>query len=153
MYGGAPRSDRDRRSQEQLVARPTVDVQMVMTRGASKEMIDQAEALGRYLARAGLATAQIRNIFGTVRQIEMTWHSKATPEDIAKAKRQLIMLKPKMAYQAKREQSKSRGVQDLAEVLSPAIDLVGDDRARFQNFVDFFEAILAYHTAEGGRNQ
>jgi CRISPR-associated protein Csm2 len=142
------RGDRDRVA----VDKPSMDVRAIMVNGPSKEMIDQAEAYGRYLARLGLTTAQIRNLFGTVRQIEMTWQLDAQPAEIAKAKRQLIMLKPKLAYQAKREQSKSRGVQDLADVLSPAIDLVGDDRQRFQNFVDFFEAILAYHTAAGGSN-
>jgi CRISPR/Cas system CSM-associated protein Csm2 small subunit len=48
-------------------------------------------------------------------------------------------------------------------VLSGAIDLVAEtkdlardqvtavQRARFGNFVDLFEAILAYHTAAGGK--
>ena len=43
------------------------------------------------------------------------------------------------------------GMKVMSELLSSAIDLVGQDRNRFQNFVDFFEAILAYHTAAGAR--
>ena len=54
-----------------------------------------------------------------------------------------------MVYQAARE--RGGGVKELTNVLTPAIDLVGENRNRFQNFVDFFEAILAYHTAAGGR--
>jgi CRISPR-associated protein Csm2 len=136
------------------VEKPRVDVQKIMTEGASKEMIEQAEALGQYLVDLKLKTSQIRNIFGTVREIEMSWQADAKPEEVAKARRQLIMLKPKMAYQAAREEQNKKGigVKELAAVLSPAISLVGDDRARFQNFVDFFEAILAYHTAAGGSN-
>jgi CRISPR-associated protein Csm2 len=132
---------------------PPVNVQAIMTQGATKAMTDQAEAFGRYLATAGLTTAQIRNIFGTVRTIEMTWQPQAKAEEVAKAQRQLIMLKPKMAYQAKRIQSRSTAMADLAGVLGQAIDMIGNDRKRFQNFVDLFEAILAYHTAEGGRSQ
>jgi CRISPR-associated protein Csm2 len=37
-------------------------------------------------------------------------------------------------------------------VLSDAIDLVGRDRERFGHFVEFFEAILAYHRFYGGKN-
>ena len=41
----------------------------------------------------------------------------------------------------------------LKQVLTQAIDLVGRDRARFTRFVEFFEAIMAYHKAAGGRDQ
>jgi CRISPR-associated protein Csm2 len=57
-----------------------------------------------------------------------------------------------MAYQAKRERGK--GVQTLTDVLAEAIDLIDIDqeeaREQFQHFVDFFEAVLAYHKAHGG---
>jgi len=35
-------------------------------------------------------------------------------------------------------------------VLSPAVDLVQGDADNFGRFVEFFEAILAYHKAYGG---
>ena len=38
----------------------------------------------------------------------------------------------------------------LKEILTQAIDRVGDDQKKFNRFVDFFEAILAYHKAYGG---
>lgn len=91
-----------------------------------------------------LTTAQIRNVFSTVRQIEMSWGLRATDAEKREAARQLVLLKPKLVYQAERQRGK--GVRQLAEVLTPAIDLVGEDRQRFKHFVDFFEAILAYHT-------
>jgi len=53
-----------------------------------------------------------------------------------------------MAYRARKERGQAVG--QLVSVLSPAIDLVGDDRERFERFVEFFEAILAYHKAHGG---
>ena len=127
-------------------------LQAIIKDGDAKVTVEQAEVLGRELASSQLSTNQIRNIFGTVRRIEMNWpetaQSDAEHERERKARRELLLLKPKMAYQAKRE--RGRGVQQLTEVLGQAIDLVQDDRTRFQNFVDFFEAILAYHKAHGG---
>jgi CRISPR-associated protein Csm2 len=87
-----------------------------------------------------------------VRRIEMTWPEEPQDEteeqEAEQARRELLLLKPKMAYQAKRE--RGRGVQTLVNVLTEAIDLVEGDRQRFQHFVDFFEATLAYHKAHGG---
>lgn len=127
------------------------NLQSIIVDGDARVMVEQAEVLGKDLARQ-LTTNQIRNIFGTVRRIEMNWPEKSKNETdqqrIRRAKRDLVLLKPKMAYQAKRE--RGQGVKILADVLSDAIDLIQDDRGRFQYFVDFFEAILAYHKAHGG---
>jgi len=130
----------------------------IIVDGNAEETVRTAEALGKDLAgRYGLSTNQIRNIFGTVRRIEMGWPD--TPQDEAGIKaaaqsyRELQLLKPKMAYQAKREGGRgSAGVETLTRVLTQAIDLVGNDRQRFQHFVDFFEATLAYHKFHGGKS-
>jgi CRISPR-associated protein Csm2 len=127
------------------------DLQAIIVDGDPQTTVNEAEALGRDLARQ-LSTSQIRSIFGTVRRIEMTWpeapKDEAERDQAQQAKRDLLLLKPKMAYQAKRE--RGRGVQTLTDVLADAIDLVEGDRQRFQHFVDFFEATLAYHKAHGG---
>ena len=124
------------------------DLERIILKGDAQRLVELAENIGASLARQ-LTTSQIRNVFGTVRQIEMNWGPRTTEQQRRNAARQLLLLKPKLAYQARRERGK--GVQQLADVLIPAIDLVGEDRDRFQNFVDFFEAILAYHTAAGGQ--
>jgi len=128
-------------------ALPSDDYRKVIVEGDAKVLTKWAETIGTGLARQ-LTTSQIRNVFGTVRKIEMSWGPRATEKEQKYAARQLILLKPKLAYQARRE--RGGGVQQLANVLIPAIELVGEDRSRFQNFLDFFEAILAYHTAAGG---
>ena len=127
------------------------DLQSIIVKGDARVTVEQAKELGDALARQ-LSTNQIRNIFGTVRRIQMNWPEEpgtdADRQRALRAQRELLLLKPKMAYQAKRE--RGRGVGILTDVLSEAIDLVGNDRQRFQYFVDFFEAILAYHKAAGG---
>ena len=114
------------------------------------ELVTWADKLGSIFKSLQLSTSQIRNIFGTVRQIEMGWGPADTEEEREKkrkqATRRLLLLKPKLAYQARRE----KAVEGLAKVLSAAIDFVGG-RDDFQRFTDFFEAILAYHTAAGGQ--
>ena len=96
-----------------------------------------------------MTTSQIRAIFGEVRQIE----AQLSADDAGgqeRALRKLLLLKPKMAYRARRE---GKGVAELTSVLDPAIDLVvggADPKENFKRFVDFFRAILAYHRAAGG---
>ena len=113
---------------------------------AVKALDDWAKRIGAVLKSLQLTTSQIRGLFGTVRQIEMNWQRGASEVEARAAARQLLLLKPKLAYQGQRVSS----VAKLADLLSAAIDFVGTDRDRFGNFVDFFEAILAYHTAAGG---
>jgi CRISPR-associated protein Csm2 len=97
--------------------------------------------------KVGQTRSQIRNIFTEVRQIEAMWPSQ-------EAMRRLNMLKPKLSYQ----KARTRQVEYLETVLVESINSVDqaetdDERnQRFQRFVDLFEAILAYHRAEGGRN-
>ena len=101
-------------------------------------LVTAAENLGQKLA-GNLKTSQIRKVYGAVKKIQMS-------DDFRR--NDLIMLKPKLAYAAAR----NAAVTDLKDALTQAIDKVGDDQQRFKNFVDFFEATLAYHKAAGGQD-
>ncbi len=120
------------------------DIEAIIVNGDPKLLVEKADAIGRALSR-NLTKRQIRNIFGAVKQIQMFWQGD---EQRTAAYRRLLMLKPRLQYQAGRMPS----VKPLAEVLNEAIDFVEDDRERFLRFVDFFEAILSYHTAYGGKD-
>lgn len=85
-----------------------------------------------------LNTSQIRNIFGTVKKLEL---AKDKDDVVSK----LILLKPKLAYVVGRNNDVF-GLKILQTVLGKAIDQVAENKEpRFQNFCRFFEAILAYH--------
>lgn len=115
---------------------------------SAQKTVEWAQRLAKALKAADLKGSQIRNVFGQVRQIEMSWPLGDEQSDYAgQASRDLILLKPKLAYQAERVSA----VAPLAKVLAAGIDLVNGNRVYFQRFVDFFEAILAYHKAEGGK--
>ena len=109
----------------------------VITEGG-EILVKEAEQRGEQLAR-NLTTSQIRNIYGAVKKMQMRGGELDTHK--------LLMLKPKLAYAAKRH---GDGVETLRDVLTQAIDAVDNDPANFSRFVDFFEAILAYHKFYGG---
>jgi CRISPR-associated protein Csm2 len=123
------------------------DLQAIIVEGNTSLLIERTREIGRALKDADLSMAQIRGIFGTVRRIEMRWTEQASEETQQWAMRQLLLLEPKLEYQARR-QAQVRGLKD---VLIPAIQQVQGDRKRFGRFVEFFEAILAYHVAAGGK--
>ena len=102
-------------------------------------LVKAAKNLGDMLERQRLKTSQIRKVYGAVKKIQMSNEFNQN---------ELIMLKPKLAYAAAR----NNAVTDLKDALTQAIDKVGNDPKRFKNFVDFFEATLAYHKAAGGQD-
>ena len=126
---------------------PEDKVVQIITEDEPRLLVEQAERAGQELARQRLTKSQIRNIFGTVRQIQLNWPASISDGERRARVRELLLLKPKLAYQAARESK----VGPLADVLDVAIDQVGDRRERFQRLVELFEAILAYHTKYGGK--
>ncbi len=136
------------------------ELRQIIVEGDPVRLVEVAERVGRELAQPegkrahpdALATSQIRSIFGKVRELDMQLRAAAAAEHDQLDDgiyRELHLLRPKLAYQA--ERAPGNGVRHLQQVLEPAIRLVERSRARFQRFVDFFEAILAYHKAYGGQ--
>lgn len=121
-----------------------------------KALTETAEIIGKQLARL-VTTSQIRNIFGVVRMIEQDVPVDGDEQPLPiGAQRSLMMLRPKLAYQYGRVNGRDDDPQKaamgaLTTILSDAIALIGANRAYFKNFVDFFEAILAYHRRYGGK--
>ena len=130
---GQPRRDQQKGRPDPF---PKEKIQQVI-RDGGKVLVEVAEAVGSHLQRERLTTSQIRNVFGTVKMMEMRGFEP----------HEFVLLKPKLAYAAAR----ARSAESLKHVLSLAIDEVESDEAKFDRFVDFFEAILAYHKAAGGK--
>lgn len=112
----------------------------------TESCINYTSKFGEYLAKNGLTTSQIRNIFGEIKRIQMNQFSEN--------KTAFLLLRPKMAYAAKR--ANTNGATEFEKVMKLAHDAVASgtdgDSKRFENFCDFVEAILAYHKAAGGRD-
>ncbi len=151
----------ERRTGDQLAEElaPQKTLRLIITENTTESiqmLTGVAETIGRRLAR-NVTTSQIRNIFGTVRAIEQDVNTSDDDEPLPlHVQRELQMLRPKLAYQYGRVQGREddpdkAAIGALTKILSDAISLVGADTRRFRNFVDFFEAILAYHRRYGGR--
>lgn len=138
----------------------TTEIKLWIRNGINKEAVLYSDDFGNILAndlstkdkkdKEELSTNQIRNVFGEVRRIQMRM------DDWPKIESSVLLLKPKLAYAAKR--AKSATALALKEVLSSGLDEVieaeteDEKKKRFLNFVDFFEAVLAYHKAYGGKD-
>ncbi|MCX7649408.1 MAG: type III-A CRISPR-associated protein Csm2 [Flavobacteriales bacterium] len=105
------------------------------------EAIQMAEKLGKFLKEKKFTMNQIRNFFGEVKRIQM--------KDINKEETAFLLLKPKLAYAAHR--ANNEGAQVFKNVMTQAWEAVLKNGqvqpTHFKNFVDFLEAVLAYHKA------
>lgn len=128
-----------------------LDMRAIIQSGDIQKLVSFAEVQGGALQNYGLTTSQIRLSFGQVRQIEAMWSISGQREQ---AERLLMLLKPRIAYQAARDNKD--GSKLLRDILSAGIDVVfedtppGSDMAverttRFRRFTELFEALLAYH--------
>lgn len=112
----------------------------------AKRMVEYADKLAKEICR-DVSSSQIRNAYGTVKKLEMQ------SEFTEKSYRELLLLKPKLAYARGRAETKKKDTfQKLEDALSTAIDAVDvKEPETFKRFCNFFEAILAYHKAHGGK--
>lgn len=115
-----------------------IEIAQVIEKGG-KLLVKAADGLAPGFKDRGLTTSQIRNVFGLVKRMEINGFDA----------QEFILLKPKLAYAAAR--ANTDGTHAFAEVLTRAIEAVDEDEKKFARFVDFFEAILAYHKAAGGK--
>jgi len=138
------KSQPTRRMEGGLVSKEVLE-QIITDPQGTQVLVEKAREIGEHLAQLQLKRSQIRAIFGEVRAIEADWKQGEKARERARSR--LILLKPKLAYRAARA---GKGVESLRSVLEPAIDCIGEDDENFRRFVEFFEAILAYHRASGG---
>lgn len=81
-----------------------------------------------------LTSSQIRNILDNVQRMKQA--------DVERG--ELELLRPKLAYASGRNKD-SWALRELREILDYAVELVENDYRRFENFRNFFEAIVGYH--------
>jgi CRISPR-associated protein Csm2 len=111
--------------------------------GINAACITYADDFGKYLKK--LSSTQIRNFYGEVKRIQMKGLDKETVA--------FHLLKPKLAYAAKRDGSDE--ARNFNKVITKAHSHVevGKEisKDQFKNFCNFIEAILAYHKSYGGK--
>lgn len=119
-------------------------IQQIVKEDKPELLVQEAEELAKKLT--GFATTtQIRRLFATFRQIEMSWpRSIKKPEELAQrddAYRELILFGPRLEYQTQ----KHAGLRQLADTIKEGIKHVDkNDRKAMQRLGEFFEAVVAY---------
>ena len=110
-------------------------------------LCDKTSPNDKFPGYNGITTAQLRNIFSEVKRIELRMEENADWET------DVLMLRPKIAYNTARTMQRTRGsrMKELREVLELALADVSDKK-HFGNFSKFFEGIIAYHKVFGGKD-
>lgn len=109
---------------------------------ADSDMVRYSENAGEFMAKNGLTNSKIRSIYGEIKRIQM---GKYEEEKAA-----FLLLRPKVAYAHGRD-SNNIGLTLFKRIFDDAANYVTDQKS-FNNFCNFFEAILAYHKAFGGKD-
>jgi CRISPR-associated protein Csm2 len=94
-----------------------------------------------------VTTSQLRNIFSEVRRVEQKLETEDWQTDF-------LMLRPKIAYSTARvlARTKQSTIKDFREIIELAHAQVQGKKENFDNFVKFFEGIIAYHKVYGGKD-
>ena len=115
-------------------------------RAAVEVLIEKLDSFGRYLAKtANLKTTQIRKFFSSVKKIQSELRSG---RESTNPRQKILRLKPALAYATARQKKQ---LQEFTEVMYLAMDMVKEPED-FEYFVEFLEAIVAYHKFHGGRD-
>jgi len=113
------------------------------------EQIDSlAHDMGRSFA-AKVKTAQVRNVFAHINRMRTRMRrDRSIGPGI---RRDLVMLKPRLAYAGGRQEA----VRPMSDALRQVVDAVlrsKDFEKALQNFFDLVEGIVAYHKYYGGKD-
>lgn len=114
-----------------------------------------AEEIGKYLHKT-VTVSQLRKIYHSAQQINIKFMQNAdSKQNSIESIYQLRMLKAIIAYTAGRFYN-NKNLSNFKDMMSIAIDeTVKDEKSfrerKFKRFMDFLEAIIAYHRAYGGK--
>jgi len=98
---------------------------------------DYIDTIKKFIFRTykNMTSSQLRNVFSRVKK--------------ARDCRDLMFLRPKIAYVAGRSESKD--LKTMIFLLDRLIENVGDSPDKMERFQSFFEAVIAYHKYYGGK--
>ncbi|MFX0094797.1 MAG: type III-A CRISPR-associated protein Csm2, partial [Candidatus Hodarchaeota archaeon] len=92
----------------------------------------------KMLVRNHVPTSQLRKFYFDVKRL---------PIEYTEARYDLQMIRPRLAY----AKGKNHKLSDFQKVMESLITTISTNED-LEGFKDFFEAIIAYHKAEGGRD-
>jgi CRISPR-associated protein Csm2 len=113
-------------------------------------LVTKAEEFGKRLKERNVKRSQFRRVFTHIKKIQANVESKKlekTADIPGEILKEILLLKPKMAYTAGRHKS----ITDFYNVVVKFVNGM-KTVTEFNRFYDFVEATLAYHRYHGGRD-
>jgi len=110
---------------------------VILQKSDIERFIQYSEQFGILCQKKRVTTTQIRRIFQEVKRL---------PNEFEKSKVDLNLLRPKLAYQKGRFSE----LTDIQKLFDHLIKNIHSD-LELANFKEFFEAIICYHKAHGGK--
>lgn len=113
------------------------------------EQIDNlANEMGRKYAQ-NVKTAQVRNVFAHINRMRTRMRrDRSIGPDM---RRDLVMLKPRLAYAGGRQEKVRPMSDDLRQAVDAVLKSQNFEKA-LRNFFDLVEGIVAYHKYHGGKD-
>lgn len=121
----------------------------------AKAINEKAETLGKAMKERNVKTNQVRKFFSNISS--MRTHFKQIKDwgidsiELKNLKRELILLKPNLAYSKGRHKELEDFQNTMFKVID-SVDIANDSKLAFENFFFFVEAIVAYHKYYGGKD-
>ena len=134
---GNTRGNNNRQQNENACRELNFDANWI-TRGPDENMIKYAERMAECMK--SVSSSRLRNIYGEVMRIKLKGYDNE--------RNSFFLLKPKVTYNyARIKSSKEKSAfENFKRFFDTSYDLVlQNGESAFKNFVNLFEAILAYH--------
>lgn len=104
------------------------------------------ENFGKYLKNVELRSSQIRKFFDAVKNIQNELRRREVSN--GEIRQRVFRLKPALAYATARQRNQ---LQSFTDIMYLAMDKI-ENKKDFDYFVEFLEAIVAYHKYHGGKD-
>lgn len=109
---------------------------------------ETAKEIGEKLAKSEISRTQIRKVFSEIQK-------KSKQKEKINAKQEVKRIEMIMAYTVGRfgNRKNEENWQSFFKIVEKAGEMVIQNRWTFENYKNFFEAIIAYHRYHGGKEQ
>lgn len=131
--------------------RVSIDIKKIVTKDDPKLLVEAAKELAtRHINPSSnqkqATKTQIRRLFSSLKNIDYSWPRKLDDdqslENRDKAYRELLLLAPRLSYEAGRHTA----LKEICDVVIEGIGYISkDDRKTFERLVEFYEAVLGYY--------
>lgn len=109
-----------------------------LTPSDARKINEYAEERGKQLVDEGVTSSQLRRIYSEIKRAQTQYRSDGDAES---AKKRLVLLKPKLAYAAARDDE----MEELKDRVEGLMNKWVEQEDDLDHFFEVVEALVAYH--------